>query len=362
VSPPPLDRLFSPDGSILEYMEAWERYLEAERFRELAQSAWDALPDFVQSSIAEALTPVRLAPAAQAIQGRIDQYFSDAAAKYTVGGAEASVEPFFRRSKGWAPPDGTASPADLEKRVRDATGRDDKAFRRSVHMCAWGRGSPEDVRIVTQALMDAGKLAEVLEQKNELSDDEFREKHGVSRPLTAQQQINLLQWEFGIGIDCAGYVQQAFLDAHGGTRESYGFDPIGEENLYDLEGNPAFDRELTPVHAQPGDLIVLKPPAEDEAGHTLLVRDGREIAWTESQTLDGVETFAQPTDTVHLIEVQASWGAGEGDLEKGGVQQRTFLFNETTGQWADVHDGQVSPQADGPYGGHPVESIYHPKH
>ncbi|HET9316588.1 MAG TPA: hypothetical protein VFQ51_13425, partial [Vicinamibacteria bacterium] len=123
---------------------------------------------------------VRSLAARYALQQRIDKYFADAAASYAVGGTVVQVEPFFRRSKGWAPPDGTASPRDLEKRVLKATGRHDKAFQHSVHMCAWGRGSPEDVRVVTQALLDAGKLDEVLERKKELSDDEFQRLHGVS--------------------------------------------------------------------------------------------------------------------------------------------------------------------------------------
>jgi hypothetical protein len=162
-------------------------------------------------------------------------------------------------------------------------------------------------------------------------------------------------------MDCAGSVQQAFLDAHGGTRKSYGFDSIGNESLYDLNGNPAFDRALTPVHAQPGDLIILSPPEGESAGHTVLVRDRSVMPWAESQMLGGIDTFAGPTDTVHRVEVQASWGAGYGDLEQGGVQQRTFLYNETTGQWADVKDGQLSTDPSGPYGGHPVEGVYHPK-
>ena len=40
---------------------------------------------------------------------------------------------------------------------------------------------------------------------------------------------------------------------------------------------------------------------------------------------------------------------------------RSFLYNERTGKWADVHGDQVFPQAVGPYGRHPVEGIYHPK-
>jgi hypothetical protein len=63
-----------------------------------------------------------------------------------------------------------------------------------------------------------------------------------------------------------------------------------------------------------------------------------------------------------MVEVHGSWGAGQhGNLETGGVQSRQFLYNETTGKWADVQGDQVVPQPLGPYNGHPVEGIYTPK-
>lgn len=72
--------------------------------------------------------------------------------------------------------------------------------------------------------------------------------------------------------------------------------------------------------------------------------------------------FVQPSDRIHVIEVDGSWGAGQnGNLDIGGVQTRQFLYNERTGKWADVNGDQISPQPVGPYGGHPVEGIYRPR-
>jgi len=99
-----------------------------------------------------------------------------------------------------------------------------------------------------------------------------------------------------------------------------------------------------------------------DAGHTVLVRERHTVDTAERGGLSGIGGFASSTDTVHRIQVDASWGAGHGNLVNGGVQQREFLYNETTGKWADVERGTVVPQAVGPYHGHPVDGVYHPKH
>lgn len=279
---------------------------------------------------------------------------------------EVSVMPFFRRGRGWAPNPGT--PEQMAERIQEATGRHGRDFYSTARMCAYGRGSPEDLAMVTQALIDEGKLAEVL-QKYEyphMSEADFKATHGdvSNNPLSLENQIKLLQWEYGLGIDCAGYVQQAFLAVHGGTRKRWGFDSVGNESLYDLAGNRAFSHP-SPDQVRPGDLMILDPPEDETAGHTVLIRDRTEVTDAERQQLPGIEAFAAPTDTVHRIEVDASWGAGFGNLDSGGVQRRTFLYNETTGEWADVNarTREVTQDAgkEGPYGGHPVEGIYHPK-
>lgn len=309
----------------------------------------------------------------------IDRYYEASegvyTVKYTAGtppvtyDVQVRVMPFFRRAQGYAPRPGT--PGELLDRVLDVTGRHrDKDFRESVRMCVYGRGSPEDLRVATQALIDEGKLDEVrrkYEHPN-MSEAEFRATHGnvSNNPLSPQDEIKLLQWEYGLGIDCAGYVQQAFLAVHGGSRKSWGLhDRIGWERLDDLKGNKAFTRALTPVNARPGDLLILDPPAGDDRGHTVLIRDRQVLTAEESRKLTGLDRFATPTDTVHRIEVDASWGAQKGNLDNGGVQRRTFLYNETTGGWADVdaRTGAVTqdPKKAGPYHGHPVEGIYHPK-
>ena len=297
------------------------------------------------------------AASAVAVQGRVDAFFKGFYGKYTVGGVEVNVAPFFRMTNGV----GYGSEA-AKTKMFNLLGWGKPAFNLAVSNCAYGRCSAAELQMVTQALIDKGKLAEVRAKYDAMPDADFRSKHGsVSRPLSDENAIKLMQFDYGIGIDCAGYVQQAFLDVHGGSRQAWGFDPrIGWEDLSDLKGNPAFDRTTSPVNALPGDLIFLSPPARNDVGHTVLVRDRAELSADEARGLTGLGAFAAAGEKVQRIEVHGSWGARYGDLDKGGLQSRVFLYNETSGKWADVVGGSVVEYPKGPYN-HPLEGIYHPK-
>jgi hypothetical protein len=301
-----------------------------------------------------------------ALKTRMDDFFGKSAAKYTVGGHDVNVEPFFRMSNGAGGDDTVRGAEGYKEKVLAAVpaATRTREFTQAVHMAAYGRATPEQLRMVTQALIDNGKLADVRSKYEPMDPAAFKAAHGnvSNHPLSNESAIKLLQWDYGMGIDCAGYVQQAFLATHDGSRSTYGLQSrIGDEDLTHLRGNSAFERATTPVDARPGDLIILKPPAGDTIGHTVLVHDRHQVSAAEGSALGGFGAFAGPTDKVHRIEVEASWGARNGNLDVGGVQRREFLFNEASGKWADVEGGTVKPQDVGPYRGHPLEGVYHPK-
>jgi hypothetical protein len=134
-----------------------------------------------------------------------------------------------------------------------------------------------------------------------------------------------------VGVDCAGHVQQAFLEANSGRGASvrkpgtkilrdshrYKFKPVGLENLYNLSSvffkalterdpfSPARKTRPAPQKARPGDLIIMKAPQE---GHTLLVRQRRELSRAEWANYDNLANFAIAGDRVHALEVEASFG------------------------------------------------------
>ena len=340
--------------------DPWSNTPRVDPRQNLPHLSWtDALKKLMTSVGVSPDTQAALASAAAHLQmqGRMDAYFNGFFGKYTVGGATVSAAPFFRMANGAA-----GSSESLKAKVFAVTGRRTAEFNMAVHMCAYGRCNAEQLQTVTQALIDKGKLAEVRQKYDAMSEADFRAQHGsASRPLSDENAIKMMQYDYGLGVDCAGYVQQAFLDVHGGSRQDWGLQPrIGDEDLSNLKNNRNFDRATSPANTVPGDLMFLSPPAPGDVGHTVLVRDRAELTADQARGLTGLDTFASPGDKVQRVELQGSWGASYGNLDKGGLQNRVVLYNEASGKWADVERGAVVPHDKGPYD-HPLEGIYHPK-
>jgi hypothetical protein len=209
-----------------------------------------------------------------------------------------------------------------------------------------GRGTPEDVRLVTQALIDRGKLGPVTEGHE-------------------SEAIQALQWKYGVGLDCAGYVQRAFFAARGQTgtpaeRAALGMSARAvDENFAHVPNNPKF--KSVPISAaRAGDLVLLGAPAGESVGHVVLVRSNTPLSQLDATQM-GIPagTFIGP---IRRFEVDSSWGAGESGTH-GGVQRRTWLFDELTGRWASWNPATKTADFStekGPYN-HPLTGIYRPK-
>lgn len=230
--------------------------------------------------------------------------------------------------------------------IMAALGPKAKDLQAAVNRVVAGRGTPEDVRAVTQALIDRGHL-------------------GAIDPANAQKAIQAMQWKFGVGIDCAGYVQRAFLAARGlsGTaseRAAFGLQArVVDEGFGNIAQNPRF-KSVPIADARVGDLMILGQPDPKDVGHAMLVRSNAALS-TSDQAALGIPsgTFKGP---VRKVEVDSSWGAGNEGLG-GGVQRRTFLYDESTGRWATFDPANKSiswSKTDGPYD-HPLTGVFRPK-
>src|SRR5882672_2688196 len=80
-----------------------------------------------------------------------------------------------------------------------------------------GRGSPESIHALTQALLDDGLLPPA----------------DPSRP-DLESRVRQMMFDCGIGIDCAGYVQQAYLHAMRVSASAAGFRARVNEDLSNL--------------------------------------------------------------------------------------------------------------------------------
>jgi hypothetical protein len=208
----------------------------------------------------------------------------------------------------------------------------------------YGHGTPQQVQAVTQALLDAGKLPV-----------------GDGKPASAAARVRQMMCNYGLGFDCAGYTQQAFLSAHGLTRAEVGFANPTNEGLYDL--SPAhFTRVVAPDSARPGDIVVLDPPEGESVGHRAIIADRHELTAPELQRLgcSRADRALLAAGRVTVFEVDSSWGSGA-EPQAGGVQRHTWLYDATSKLWGTV-DAGPAPRVELsalPYGDHPLHGIYH---
>jgi hypothetical protein len=239
----------------------------------------------------------------------------------------------------------------------------EKTFRAIAHdlgVVSVGKGSPEQVRRVVQALIDSPVWSKFAPPSADPSTDpKLRE-----RDLFIS--IRHLMWDFGIGMDCSGYVHHAFLATRGADTPTkaarYG---LGDPTSSALQAPPAsaFEKR-SPVEARPGDVMVLTNDKYDGTGHKVLVYSHTVAPDGELRRAAAKALGSAPSARIHLFEVDSSWGAGH-DAEAGGVARRTWAFDESSGRWATVYSEASQPfaeasQSSGPYD-HELLGIFHPR-
>jgi hypothetical protein len=266
----------------------------------------------------EALVPKLTQPV---LRSRIDEYLRLAEAEYSIpahtpagGSAVAATTTRARPQFRYARRDSVPVKAAAIDRLDRLVGRLLSAAHRRANAtgnAVYGRAKPGEIAAITQALIDRGEL------------DAVRSDHPTE---SNQFLVRALQRKFKVGIDCAGYVQLAFIFAYTGKdddpwklRVDLGLEASrGNEALRSL---PAAHFTAVPiVDAQSGDLFVLRPQAtsRDGAWHTVIVAN---------RTVSG---------KVHTFEVHASWGLDMFGAEAGGVQKRTWQHDPDKGDWWDI--------------------------
>jgi hypothetical protein len=203
-----------------------------------------------------------------------------------------------------------------------------------------GRGTPDEIHRVTQALIDGQPPGKVC----------------------TSQDVRKLMFDHMIGLDCAGYTQQAYLSATGKTAKQAGFIALVNESLSGLSGR-GFARIDPLSKARPGDLLVFGvwPEVKNGVGHRAVVYDQRLATASDMQMLLSTgngQAFAVG-GPIRVVEMDSSYGSG-GDPDHGGVQRQTWLYNETTGAWAhqEIKDGAPWVTRCRALYDHPLEGIY----
>lgn len=283
------------------------------------------------------------APSSAALQAKVDSYLIGARHKYTVDGQTVEAAPQFRMVGGHNQAKTANGLKALAGKMGDKPGQIPLSV---VGRVLAGRGSPKEVGQVTQALIDLGKLPPAAGFKS------------------AQARIQAMMWEHGVGIDCAGYVQQALASVHGKTRQQLGLRETLNEDLGMLDKNPAF-RKLDVFDAKPGDVITLKDNQPNQPGHTVLVArhekaTGASMSWRFDTKDVAAQEFLRSKD-LEVFEVDSSWGAGTSGVD-GGLKRSMWIYNRETGNWASFDNRGMDMILDTtPYLGHTLVGTYRPK-
>ena len=261
-----------------------------------------------------------------AVQQRLDGFRDRFSGPYVVDGAPVTAKPMFRMN---VPAAGNAVSA--KAHAGELAQICTKAgIGSAVGPASVGRCTPEQLVKVTQALIDAGKLP--------AADEEHK---------TLENRIRGMQWEWGIGVDCAGYTQQAAANAHGAAGNVFKANLNG-----DIFSGMMHDRRFQSVlitAIRSGDVLHLDSPKPGEVGHNVIcyshsILDDAARAKLGTPppplTLDAdAKAFLAGKGPFHAFEVDSSWGAGNGSMV-GGFRRDTWVYDESAFSWAWFPSGK----------------------
>jgi V8-like Glu-specific endopeptidase len=320
--------LYQTNAALNEWQE-----LPADAHREQPAAELDA--EEYPEPVAEELVPK---VSVSDLRKRIDEYFDLAKADYTLpSGVTVKARSQFHLASVSSEQDAEKLEGLLEQRLGAKVS---VPLHTVVRCAAYGRARPDEIKVLTQHLIDIGQL------------DAIRDEHPG---FSDEQVVRALQSEFNFGIDCAGYVQLAFIYAFTGKhddarcnlsasalREGLGLKAKrSDENLAALPATQF--TEVGFLNGRTGDLLVLAWRKGEHDWHTVIVVD---------HTV---------SNDVHTFLVDASWGHLYGD-DAAGIQRRELVFDKAAGLWWDVIGGKKENENHvGPYNGHPIKGMYRAK-
>lgn len=345
-------------------------------FETLRRAANEALGGLVGGPAPAAPTAPVAAPLPaydkKATQARLDEFRSQMRSSYTIAGEgggparEVKVFPQFQMEGGMSDPESKGTPKsrlDTLSKVSAALPnlKQNPALRTAAGAAGMGRATPEQMQLVTQALIDAGKLPPA-----------------TGDHTTDSARVRKLQWDFGLGNDCAGYVAQAATKAAGRDLGLAGVNRNGDSLLQSLSPqhfNRVPQEAGKPIRARAGDLIRLNDPTPGEAGHWVSVYDHttmnqEKVARLHNPNHDFWKGSSNNSE-VHVYTLDSSWGAG-GDWKArgsqndvGGVDRRKWVYNAQNDRWGTYDDRSKNPTIEysevGPYNHLPDVKVFRPK-
>ena len=289
-----------------------------------------------------AVSPADAAAKDAAVQRRLDDFLASATLTVHTSDGNVTMASPYRTAKdpGLVADDGLAG--GIYRHQEDAVQAHQGALMkiaasigiwpRDVLLVQLGRGSPENVSRLTQALVDHGRLpAKVVSWTMPTRE---------ARDLPTR--IRAMMGDYGIGLDGAGYAQQALVASLGVPRWQTGLADPATPALTDL-GARGFSR-VGVDQARPGDIVAFS------FGGGAIVRDRRETTESEAAALRRMPGFE--TGRITTLVVDGAWrgnfdpsGLGAGG---SGVRRLTSWHDEASDQWATRDEHGVLRASHGP--------------
>jgi hypothetical protein len=268
----------------------------------------------VGAAAAAVVGPVTDADRDAAMQAKLDAVRDAFSGPYVVAGQQIRAQPMFRMTT-------HAVSREMAAAV-DSLGA--RAGVRAPIASRFGQPTPQDLVKITQALIDAGRLPP-----------------GTGDLAT---RIRRMQWDHGIGVDCAGYAKQALIACSARAPKTY---PAGSESFRDLDTTRASSFARVPIEKiRPGDLVTLDSTEVGGWGHNVVVYShvNADAACRAKlgERSEAVRDFLASPGPHHVLEVDSSWGAGTEGAECGGYRRDTWLYDASTKTWGSFEPG-ISP-------------------
>lgn len=285
-----------------------------------------------------ALTPMAHVPTAA--QKQMDAVMDAFAGPYDVPGEPKPVhaQVYFHSNHPLNNPKGSAAPKRVVATVIQDLNRHAKPTINANNVLA-ARGTPDEVRKVTQAMIDAGHLP--------------------SGPGSVAERIRLMQNQFYLGVDCIGFVMANV----GGKGDRSG----GCENYLLASGR--FSRApgglSAMASAKPGDALHLTPDAEGRQ-HNVMIYSNDVIAANDPRRASLARMTPEHGSNakvgalneggpLRIFEIRCSGG---GQVERG-VRRELWFHNESNDTWGVTIPGskEIFMSTKGP-DGHPSGVLF----
>ncbi len=270
-----------------------------------------------------------------AMQRKLDAVRDAFSGPYVVAGTTISARPMFRMTTHEVPL--------AIARAVDTLGA--RAGVRAPFEARVGQPRPQDLVKITQALIDDGRLP--------------------AGPGDLATRIRRMQWDHGIGVDCAGYSKQALAASSARAPKMY---PAGSESFRDVDGGrDGTFAKVSLEKARPGDLVTLDSGEPGGWGHNVIVYS--HVTADDAMKATLCARKGNPSDATladflaspgphHVFEVDSSWGAGTEGAECGGYRRDTWLYDASTKTWGSFQPGVTPPSFVTSREG-PAEDVFH---